>query len=213
MKPGPLIAMVGMIFVGIWLVLQPAMERAERIDPAAHRFKLDFGSQRIIVEQRERADGTLEYHSKGWDGVDRQGWIAEELFQTLMIAEMSTWERRPSWERTLMNFLNISNWLNFGWVALGLLGQACFFGRMFVQWYKSEKEGVSVVPIAFWWMSFLGGILLFTYFVWRADFVGVLGQSSGVVIYARNLRLISKERQRHRTAKSLLEQGHETDAG
>ncbi len=48
----------------------------------------------------------------------------------------------------------------------------------------------------FWWLSFLGGVCLFTYFVWRKDAVGVLGQATGVVIYARNLRLIHKERTR-----------------
>lgn len=33
MKPGPVVAMVALIFVGIWLVLQPTFERTERIDP------------------------------------------------------------------------------------------------------------------------------------------------------------------------------------
>jgi hypothetical protein len=67
---------------------------------------------------------------------------------------------------------------------------------MFVQWFASEKKGQSVVPAAFWWMSLIGGVALFAYFAWRPDVVGVLGQCSGVVIYARNLRLISKHRRR-----------------
>ena len=73
---------------------------------------------------------------------------------------------------------------------------------MAVQWVASEREKRSVVPRAFWVLSLLGGILLFTYFAWRKDIVGVLGQSTGIVIYARNLRLISKERLR-----SAAEQG------
>ena len=40
--------------------------------------------------------------------------------------------------------------------------------------------------------------MLFTYFVWRQDFVGVLGQSTGVVIYARNIRLMYKQKRRAR---------------
>ena len=44
----------------------------------------------------------------------------------------------------------------------------------------------------------VGGVMLFSYFVWRQDFVGVLGQSTGIVIYARNLRLIYKHRRRLR---------------
>jgi len=60
----------------------------------------------------------------------------------------------------------------------------------------SEKQRESVVPEAFWWLSLVGGVFLFVYFVWRQDIVGVLGQSSGVVIYARNLWLIRKRRRR-----------------
>ncbi|MAY73785.1 MAG: hypothetical protein CMJ31_03500 [Phycisphaerae bacterium] len=82
------------------------------------------------------------------------------------------------------------------WVAVGLLGQAAFFGRMLAQWIMSEKRGESIVPEAFWWLSLIGGVSLFTYFVWRVDIVGVLGQSTGIVIYARNLRLIRKQRRR-----------------
>jgi lipid-A-disaccharide synthase-like uncharacterized protein len=38
--------------------------------------------------------------------------------------------------------------------------------------------------------------MLFIYFAWRQDPIGVLGQTSGVVIYARNIRLIQKRRRR-----------------
>lgn len=196
MKPGPLIAMLALIFIGMWLVLQPTLERSKRIDPRAHRLEVRLGARQIAVEFRPLGDGSFEYHTKGWREVDDLGWIPAVEFQTHMAAEMNAWERRPGLERTLLGFFNISSWLNFTWVALGLLGQCCFFGRMFVQWIKSEREGSSVVPPVFWWLSFFGGVLLFSYFVWRVDMVGVLGQSSGVVIYARNLRLIHKQKRR-----------------
>jgi lipid-A-disaccharide synthase-like uncharacterized protein len=67
---------------------------------------------------------------------------------------------------------------------------------MFIQWLVSEKEKRSVVPEIFWWLSLVGGVTLFAYFAWRQDPVGILGQSSGLVIYARNLRLIYKQRRR-----------------
>lgn len=195
MKPGPVIAMVALIFVGVWLVLQPTLERNTRIDPDAHRIEVKLGAREIAVEFRPLGD-SYEYHTKGWREVDDLGWISAVDFQTRMAGEMTAWETRPGWERTLMGFFNISSWLNFWWVAIGLIGQGCFFGRMFVQWIKSEKSGSSIVPPIFWWLSFFGGVMLFTYFVWRVDFVGVLGQSSGVVIYARNLRLIHKQNRR-----------------
>jgi lipid-A-disaccharide synthase-like uncharacterized protein len=196
MKPGPVIAMVALIFLGVWLVLQPTLERSRRIDPEAHRFEVMLGSREFVVEQRTRTDGGLEYHTKGWDEIDSRGWIPTEIFEGIIAGEMAHWETRPRWERTLMGFFNISTWMNFWWVAIGLGGQLCFFGRMFVQWIRSEREQASVVPSIFWWLSFFGGVLLFAYFVWRRDIVGVMGQSAGVVIYARNLRLIQKQNRR-----------------
>lgn len=196
MKPGPVIAMVALMLLGVWLVLQPTLVRNTRIDPAASRFDMKLGARQVAVEQRARGADAYEYHFKGWRGVDEEGWVGASRFEALIAGEMAVWEARPGWERTLMGFFNISSWLNFGWVVLGLAGQACFFGRMFVQWVKSEKERQSVVPAVFWWLSFFGGLLLFSYFVWRVDFVGVMGQSTGVVIYARNLRLIHKQKRR-----------------
>jgi lipid-A-disaccharide synthase-like uncharacterized protein len=98
----------------------------------------------------------------------------------------------------LFRLFNITSWKSLLWASLGLIGQVAFFGRMFIQWIASERKAQSVVPTMFWWLSLTGGILLFTYFVWRQDFVGVLGQSTGIVIYARNLRLIAKQHRKQR---------------
>jgi lipid-A-disaccharide synthase-like uncharacterized protein len=38
--------------------------------------------------------------------------------------------------------------------------------------------------------------MLLTYFVWRRDIVGVLGQSAGWLIYSRNLWLIYRRSER-----------------
>jgi lipid-A-disaccharide synthase-like uncharacterized protein len=94
----------------------------------------------------------------------------------------------------LFAFLNITSAVGIAWVGLGLLGQVLFAGRMLVQWITSERERRSVVPVAFWWMSLAGAALLVVYFVWRKDVIGVLGQSTGFLVYARNLRLIHRER-------------------
>jgi len=84
----------------------------------------------------------------------------------------------------------------WGWLAAGLGGNAVFASRFLIQWIVSEKERRSVIPDIFWWISLIGAVCLFAYFAWRRDIVGVLGQSSGVVIYARNLRLIHKQKRR-----------------
>ncbi len=86
--------------------------------------------------------------------------------------------------------LNISDWFGVLWVTLGLMGQIVFTGRMVVQWLVSEREHRSVVPVSFWWMSLVGASMLITYFIWRKDIVGVLGQAAGWFIYVRNLWMI-----------------------
>ena len=80
------------------------------------------------------------------------------------------------------------------WLIIGLTGQACFFMRFFVQWIYSERHKRSVIPVAFWYFSIGGAAILLTYSIHRQDPVFILGQSTGFLIYTRNLMLISKEK-------------------
>ena len=61
---------------------------------------------------------------------------------------------------------------------------------MIVQWVASEKRKKSVVPPLFWWMSLAGSLLLLSYFLWRRDPIGLLGQAFGIFVYLNNLYLI-----------------------
>ncbi|HEU4839721.1 MAG TPA: lipid-A-disaccharide synthase N-terminal domain-containing protein [Micavibrio sp.] len=81
------------------------------------------------------------------------------------------------------------------WIIIGFIGQTLFFMRFFVQWLASERAGQSVVPNAFWYFSLAGGMTLFVYALWRQDPVFILGQSTGLLIYARNLYFIRKKPQ------------------
>jgi lipid-A-disaccharide synthase-like uncharacterized protein len=86
------------------------------------------------------------------------------------------------------------------WVVLGFTAQLMFTGRFLVQWIASEKQGRSVIPIAFWIFSIAGGLLLFAYALHRVDPVFILGQAFGVFVYARNLYLVIREREQLRAA-------------
>jgi lipid-A-disaccharide synthase-like uncharacterized protein len=86
------------------------------------------------------------------------------------------------------------------WLLVGLLGQALFASRFIVQWFKSEMEGRSVIPISFWYCSVGGGMVLLAYAIYKADPVFIIGQASGLVVYARNLYLIFRERNLLRAA-------------
>jgi lipid-A-disaccharide synthase-like uncharacterized protein len=80
------------------------------------------------------------------------------------------------------------------WLGIGFLGQAMFSMRFLVQWVQSERQRRSIIPIAFWYFSILGGVTLFAYALYREDPVFILGQGAGLVIYARNLYFIRRER-------------------
>ena len=82
------------------------------------------------------------------------------------------------------------------WLIVGFLGQALFTARFVVQWLVSERRHDSVVPVAFWWLSLMGGTALLSYAAWRRDPVIVVGQAMGLLVYVRNLMLVGKARRR-----------------
>jgi len=197
MKPGPVIAMVLLVFLGMWLVMQPALRKSKS------DLIVRVGAAEILLKRVEVAPGTESnappetgYRVVSPSSLQTSAPIPHDDLDDFLAERLESWNQRPAFERHLLGFFNITSWGTFGWVAVGLLGQAAFFGRMFVQWVVSERSRVSTVPEVFWWFSFLGGVCLFAYFVWRVDIVGVLGQSTGVVIYARNLKLIHNEKHR-----------------
>lgn len=80
------------------------------------------------------------------------------------------------------------------WVCIGFVGQVVFGLRFVVQWIASEREKKSVIPMAFWYLSIIGSLILLGYAAYRRDVVFVAGFSLNLVIYFRNLALIFKEK-------------------
>ncbi len=85
-------------------------------------------------------------------------------------------------------------------LILGFVGQSLFFMRFFVQWLYSEKHKRSLIPTAFWYFSLGGSSLLLIYAIIRRDPVFMVGQSTGFIIYTRNLFLIARERREKEAA-------------
>ena len=83
---------------------------------------------------------------------------------------------------------------------LGFIGQFLFGSRFFIQWIVSEKRGESAIPEIFWYLSMAGSAILFTYAIYRRDPVFIMGQCSGLFIYARNIMLIYKKKKLLATA-------------
>lgn len=80
------------------------------------------------------------------------------------------------------------------WLVVGFLGQGLFALRFLIQWIVSEKNKESTVPLAFWYLSLAGGSTLLIYALYKKDPVFIMGQSFGLVVYLRNLRLIHRKK-------------------
>jgi len=79
---------------------------------------------------------------------------------------------------------------------VGIIGQAVFFSRFLIQWIVSEREGKSVIPPSFWFLSIAGSAMTLVYAIWRKDPVFTLAQSVGMIVYIRNIMLIRKHKQK-----------------
>ena len=99
----------------------------------------------------------------------------------------------------IINFLDLLGLNNlsfneFLWVAFGTIGQLVFFSRWIIQWFSSEKNKLSVIPLAFWWSSLVGGFITLIYAYHIGSFPFILAQAVGIIVYLRNLNLIYKSR-------------------
>ena len=95
----------------------------------------------------------------------------------------------------LMNYLHDVFIIKFdAWVVLGFIAQGLFTMRFVVQWIASERARASVIPVAFWFFSIGGGVLLLVYALYRRDPVFIAGQALGLVVYLRNLYFIAMHR-------------------
>lgn len=195
MKWEPLVAMAALLMLGLWLVWGPGVSQRYDLRPGARTEPLRLANARGIIETAPdptTGEPTFRILLRGGFASDPmpaqqfRATFGDSVFQAA-IAERSNF---------LFRLFNITSWWSIAWIAVGLGGQAAFTGRTLIQWFISERKRESVIPVIFWWLSLGGGVMLFAYFAWRQDIVGVLGQSAGVVIYARNLRLISKHRRR-----------------
>ncbi len=83
---------------------------------------------------------------------------------------------------------------HYVWLTIGFIGQALFSMRFLIQWFQSERKQRSVIPLEFWYFSLAGGVTLLAYAIHQADPVFIVGQLTGLFVYARNLQMIFRER-------------------
>ena len=93
------------------------------------------------------------------------------------------------------------------WELVGILAACIFYGRFYLQWIVSEIRKRSVVPVAFWYMSCLGSLMLLGYAAYIRSPVGALSHCFNVVIYARNLVHIWRGEGKLSARRSLIIHG------
>ena len=91
---------------------------------------------------------------------------------------------------------NIPGWL----IVFGTVGQFTFTLRFIYQWRYSARAGESLLPTTFWLISLLGSGMIIAYAIIRRDPVLILGQSTGFVVYLRNI-MISRRAARRESAR------------
>ena len=76
------------------------------------------------------------------------------------------------------------------WLLIyGSMGQIIFTLRFVYQWIYSNRKDESLLPIGFWVISLLGALIIVSYAIYRRDPVLILGQSTGLIAYSRNIYL------------------------
>lgn len=200
-EPAALMALV--LGLGLWIAFGPASKPKFPVAPDATIQEVRIGNVRGAFEASKQIGVHGDYGFRLWikggpttpkvmTRTEAEAIVGQSVLDET-IAAGSNWlfSNQP------FRALNITTWSNMVWIGIGLFGQLAFSGRMVLQWIVSEKKRESVISESFWWFSLFGGVTLFTYFVWRADPIGILGQASGIVIYARNIRLIYKQKRRN----------------
>lgn len=85
---------------------------------------------------------------------------------------------------------DIATWL----LIFGVIAQVMFTSRFIYQWLYAEKNKEAVLPLGFWIISLIGGVMTLTYFIFRQDIVLIISNVMGTIIYTRNIMLYKKKR-------------------
>lgn len=72
-------------------------------------------------------------------------------------------------------------------IAIGAVGQLMLNLRFIYQWYYSEKQKDSILPLGFWIISSAASVMILSYAFYRLDPVLLVAQGMGIIAYLRNI--------------------------
>jgi lipid-A-disaccharide synthase-like uncharacterized protein len=131
------------------------------------------------------------YYKGFWDKIPRLARILAIVFPILAISILFS-GNTYNFNKIIGN-QSIPLYLLF-W---GITGQFVFTFRFVYQWYYTEKQKQSVLPIGFWVISISGSLMVLSYAVIRRDPVLFVGQIFGTVVYSRNILIWLRQRRTH----------------
>ena len=74
------------------------------------------------------------------------------------------------------------------WKVIGWAGNLIFFSRFVVQWLVTERRKQVVIPVAFWWLSLGGTLVMLIYTVFHLrDSVMIFAYAFTWIPYIRNI--------------------------
>ena len=85
------------------------------------------------------------------------------------------------------------------WLACAIVGQGIWSSRFVVQWWYTERKGLSHFPPTFWWLSLAGNSLLLAYTIQTGDPKLIVGYLMGPVVQIRNLVLHARHKRENGT--------------
>lgn len=92
-------------------------------------------------------------------------------------------------ESLLDSFSQSSSDIGLGWLLFGSCSYFLFTMRYLYQSWISHKEGKSLLPLPFWYISIIAALCVQIYGIYREDIVLIVSQMGGMIVYARNIIL------------------------
>ena len=144
----------------------------------------------------------ISYYIYIWNLRARKAWdtrpaVLRAVVSSLPVAAVCWFA--IDWRETAEHLFQQEN-IPGGLIVFGTVGQFTFTLRFIYQWRYSARAGESLLPTTFWLISLLGSGMIIAYAIIRRDPVLILGQSTGFVVYLRNI-MISRRAARRESAR------------
>lgn len=198
------VGFLAQLFFSARLLLQWIMsEKAKKVVSPSIFWKLSLlGAYLLFIYGWLRDDFAIilgqliSYYIYIWNLDKKESWrkcpavIRYVLLLTPVAVLLYMLKDLPAFVNQFFRNDDIPLWL----LVFGSMGQIIFTLRFVYQWLYSRRKNESVLPLGFWLISLTGSLIIVAYALYRRDPVLILGQSTGLLVYSRNIYLLQRNR-------------------